>query len=170
MGINSKAMLCYVWFQLTSFAKILYVFITHTCINGDAFVGDPICEPGEEAASGLIVCTGFDNKAARVISLVESALDLMGPAGDATEDVEGEVPSRTNLSSSDPPPGADPLTPTLAVLGSTSALSNAWRLGAESLALLLPSLIDLTKFGWFCAVTETRKRMFWLSSRIQLRK
>ena len=61
-----------------------------------------------------------------MISLVESALDLMGPAGEATEDVEGEVPSRTNLSRRDPPPpGADPLTPTLAVLGSTSALSNA---------------------------------------------
>ena len=50
-------------------------------------VGDPICDPGE-AAKGLIFCTGLDNNAANVISLVESAFDLMDGAGEAPEEVE----------------------------------------------------------------------------------
>ena len=60
-------------------------------------------------------CTGLDNNAAKVISLVESAFDLIG-AGDATDDVEGEVIGwpLTNLSNKDPPD------PALALLGSTS--------------------------------------------------
>ena len=113
----------------------------HTCIKGDALVGDPICDPGE-AAKGLIFCTGLDNNAAKVISLVESAFDLIG-AGEATEDVDGEDVigwPLTNLSNKDP----DPVFVFVALPpGSTSVLSNACKFGADSLPLLA-SLIDLT--------------------------
>ena len=52
-------------------------------------VGDPICDPGEPA-KGLIFCTGLDNNAAKVISLVESAFDLI-PEPERDGEPEPEV-------------------------------------------------------------------------------
>ena len=108
-----------------------------TWIKGEAFVGDPICDPGEEAAKGLIFCTGLDNNAAKVISLVESAFDLMEGAGEAPEEVEaaGDVIAwpLTNRSNKEP-------VPTLLLVGSTSEFNKACKLGAV-LVLAVTSLV-----------------------------
>ena len=107
-----------------------------TWIKGEALVGDPICDPGE-AAKGLIFCTGLDNNAAKVISLVESAFDLMEGAGEAPEEVEaaGDVIAwpLTNRSNKEP-------VPTLLLVGSTSEFNKACKLGAV-LVLAVTSLV-----------------------------
>ena len=113
-----------------------------TWIKGEAFVGDPICDPGEEAAKGLIFCTGLDNNAAKVISLVESAFDLI-PEPEIDGEPEPEVEAAgddiawplTNRSNKDDPE------PTLFTLeGSTSEFSKACKLGA-ALVLAVTSLV-----------------------------
>ena len=112
-----------------------------TWIKGEALVGDPICDPGE-AAKGLIFCTGLDNNAAKVISLVESAFDLI-PEPEIDGEPEPEVEAAgddiawplTNRSNKDDPE------PTLFTLeGSTSEFSKACKLGA-ALVLAVTSLV-----------------------------
>ena len=114
-------------------------------------VGDPICEveEGEAAtAKGLMFCTGgLDSRAASVISLEESAAELVRVVtGEGAEDpaLLGELLMGcplTNLSRSDPPPLLLP-PPELLLLVGTLAFpllpsSTGMRLSPMPLLLLL---------------------------------
>ena len=109
-------------------------------------VGDPICEveEGEAAtAKGLMFCTGgLDNRAASVISLEESAAELVRVVtGEGAEDpaLLGELLMGcplTNLSRSEPPPPPLP--------------------APELLLLLLLLLVEATEFPLLPSSTGMR--------------